>query len=148
MKIYITFGQEHIHKVNGVIFDKDCIAEIECEYESRGREFAVEQFGTKFCTHYLEESLPKLLPHFPRGIIPLNPTTQLDKELQHASAEYEEEEESTTCPYCGTVGVNNCDAPPADICHIALERLSKSSLSPPELGAEPWDNTSDETATD
>ena len=26
MKTYVTFGQDHIHRVNGQLLDKDCVA--------------------------------------------------------------------------------------------------------------------------
>ena len=29
MKTYVTFGQAHVHNINGVIFDKDCVAVVE-----------------------------------------------------------------------------------------------------------------------
>lgn len=28
MKIFITFGQDHRHEIDGVVFDKDCVAVI------------------------------------------------------------------------------------------------------------------------
>ncbi len=41
MKRYFTFGQAHRHEVNGVVFDKDCVAEIEAECP---RDVALELF--------------------------------------------------------------------------------------------------------
>lgn len=70
MKIYITFGQVHIHSVNGKIFNKDSIAVIEAESESAGRARAFEMFGPKW-----HQSIPETdwkaeyIKYFPRGFI-------------------------------------------------------------------------------
>ena len=73
MKTYVTFGQEHIHKVNGKIFDKDCVAVIESPSAKRGREIAFELFGPKFCFEYPEKHFNMENMHFfPRGFIKAN----------------------------------------------------------------------------
>ena len=70
MKIYVTFGQEHIHKINNKVFDKDCVAMIEVDNYAAGREKAFELFGKKFFTTHREEQVTeKLLSFYPRGII-------------------------------------------------------------------------------
>lgn len=66
--LYITFGQDHIHKLGNQVFDKDCIAEISCKTISEGREIASDLFGDKFFTSYTKDQLPNMR-HFPRGII-------------------------------------------------------------------------------
>lgn len=73
MKTYITFGQDHIHRVNGKIFDKDSVAVIESPSAERGREIAFELFGPKFCMEYPEQywDYTKLV-FFPRGYIDVN----------------------------------------------------------------------------
>ena len=48
MKVCITFGQIHVHSVNGKTFDKDCVAVIECEDYTDGRNKAFEYFDDKF----------------------------------------------------------------------------------------------------
>ena len=70
MKIYITFGQDHLHEnfVTNTYFDKDCIAAIECNSEKEGREKAFELFSDKWSFQYGEE-IKKDLHYFPRGII-------------------------------------------------------------------------------
>lgn len=65
---YVTFGQDHAHRVGGVTFDKDSVALIMAPSVSAGRERAFELFGPKFCTTYSQE--PELR-HFPRGVIPV-----------------------------------------------------------------------------
>lgn len=64
-KTYITFGQVHRHVINGVIFDKDCVAEVDLpEKEARAI------FHPKFCFSYTD--LDKVGMHFyPRGLIQL-----------------------------------------------------------------------------
>jgi len=67
MTTYITFGQQHIHRVNGKTFDCDCVAAIPSRNEGEGRERAFELFGPKFCFSYQDEK-PEM-KFFPRGII-------------------------------------------------------------------------------
>lgn len=70
MKLFISFGQVHCHSINGKTFDKNCIAEIECNDYKHGREKAFEYFGDKFAFDYLEKELnEKVMSYFPRGII-------------------------------------------------------------------------------
>ena len=80
MKIYISFGHSQGHKINGVVFDINCLAEIECETHAEGREKAFALFGDKFFTDYSEETAKHqdTLKFFPRGIIPVGPDSQLD----------------------------------------------------------------------
>lgn len=74
MKTYITFGQDHRHVVNDVIYDKDCIAVLESENAATSRALAFEIFGDKFCFEYPEEFFDERdLHHFPRGLISAHP---------------------------------------------------------------------------
>jgi hypothetical protein len=68
MKIYITFGQSHKHTVNGILFDHNTIASIECKTHSDGRDIAFQLFGEKFCTSY-ENEIFESLHLFPKGIV-------------------------------------------------------------------------------
>jgi len=75
MKVYITFGQVHVHSVNGITFDKDCVALIEAEDEFDGRKKAFEYFGDKWFSSCMEEKInTEFLSYFPRGIIPVERT--------------------------------------------------------------------------
>jgi len=71
VKTYVTFGQIHVHSVNGKTFDKDCVAVINASSELRGRERAFEIFGKKFFTTYPERlwDEEEQLKYFPRGYI-------------------------------------------------------------------------------
>jgi predicted RNA-binding Zn-ribbon protein involved in translation (DUF1610 family) len=65
MKTFVTFGQEHIHRIDGKIFDKDCVAVVNGD---RAKVFEI--FGPKFCFGYPEEYWDESkLRYFPRGYI-------------------------------------------------------------------------------
>ena len=73
IKTYITFGQDHTHKINGNTFDRNCVAVIESESAERGREMAFEYFGHKFCFEYPEQYFDMdKMKYFPRGFIYVN----------------------------------------------------------------------------
>lgn len=70
MKIYITFGQIHTHRVNGITLDCDSVAAIECNSFKEGRERAMEVFDAKFHQSLTEDRIDeKFLSYFPRGIV-------------------------------------------------------------------------------
>ncbi len=72
MKIYITFGQSHVHNINGRTFDKDCVAVINSDSHEKGIEKAFEVFDEEFCFFYTEDSFDmKLMINFPRGFVEL-----------------------------------------------------------------------------
>ena len=65
MKTFVTFGQDHTHKINGEIFDKDCIAIVD---GNRAEVFRI--FGQKFCFEYPEKIWnDDVIKYFPRGYI-------------------------------------------------------------------------------
>lgn len=73
MKLYITFGQSHTHRVNNVTFDKDLVAIIKCDNYHHGREIARELFNNVYATSYTEDQVDeKFMSHFPRGATPAN----------------------------------------------------------------------------
>ena len=67
MKTYVTFGQVHVHSVNGKTFDKDSVAVIEAPTAEEGRKKAVQSFGLQFCTTY--NPGPPNMFRYPRGLI-------------------------------------------------------------------------------
>jgi len=71
MKTYVTFGQDHQHDVLGKVFNKDCVAVIECDSPDMGRSLAFAYFGTKFCMEYTEEhwDASAMDRYYPRGYI-------------------------------------------------------------------------------
>lgn len=70
MKTFITFGQVHVHSVNGKTFDRDCIAAIESRSEAEGRELAYKYFDDKWHESYFGGAPPDdWLPFYPRGVI-------------------------------------------------------------------------------
>lgn len=64
-RYWFTFGQQHVHSVDGVTFDKDIVVEIEAEDYESAREKMVELFDLKWAFQYRE--IPNM-DHFPRGI--------------------------------------------------------------------------------
>ena len=70
MKFYISFGQAHVHRINGETLDYDCLAEIEAKDYQAARKQANELFDDKWSALYEESAFN--LSFFPRGIIPIN----------------------------------------------------------------------------
>ena len=66
MKTYVTFGQNHVHHINGKVFDKDCVAIVQGD-----REKVFELFGPKFCFEYPQDMWnlknTNAMKYFPRG---------------------------------------------------------------------------------
>lgn len=65
---YFTFGQDHIHTFDGIIFNKDCVVEITDE-NPRAKMF--ELFGTKWAFEYNSLDGVKL-EYYSRGIIKID----------------------------------------------------------------------------
>ena len=67
---YVTFGQQHVHRVNGHTLDTDSIACYNAADYSQGRDKAFELFGRSFFTDYHENEIGTVeMEYFPRGII-------------------------------------------------------------------------------
>ena len=65
MKIYVTFGQDHRHVINGTVFDHDCVAVVNGD---RSKVFKL--FGAKWCFEYAEGNFDmREMHYFPRGLI-------------------------------------------------------------------------------
>lgn len=62
---WFTFGQVHVHSVNGITFDKDCVVKITA---ANPRAVMVDHFGDKWAMEYDKE--PDM-SRFPRGIFTL-----------------------------------------------------------------------------
>lgn len=79
MKFYFTFGQVHVHSVNGKTLDKDSIGVIYSDSYEHARELAFEWFGDKFHNQYSEKTWSDdKLAFFPRGLIEINPPVSTD----------------------------------------------------------------------
>ena len=63
MTTYITFGQIHVHSVNGKTFDKDCVAIVDLP-EDEAREI----FWPKFHNSFTDIEKVKI-DYYPRGFI-------------------------------------------------------------------------------
>ena len=67
LAFYISFGQAHVHRVNGKTFDCDSLCRIYAHNEAAARQRAKEAFDMKWSFLYTEPELS----YFPRGIIDL-----------------------------------------------------------------------------
>ena len=67
MKFYFSFGQSHVHRVNGKTFDCDSIVEIHADDEGAARSIMFEWFGKKWFTSYTEDNFQP--EYYPRGVI-------------------------------------------------------------------------------
>lgn len=73
IKTFVTFSQNHIHRINGKTFDKDCVAVINHDKSDEGRKYAFEFFGDKFSFEYCEELFDmSSLKYFSRGFLEVN----------------------------------------------------------------------------
>lgn len=63
---YFTFGQCHVHRVNGKTFDCDTVAVISAESHSKARQKFVDLFGDKF---HQSLELPPEMSYFPMGFL-------------------------------------------------------------------------------
>ena len=70
MKTYVTFGQTHVHHIDGKIFDKDCVAVIPAESPEEGRRKAFALFGPTFCFEFYD--MPPNMEYFPRGFVEID----------------------------------------------------------------------------
>ena len=65
MITFVTFGQTHVHSINGKTFDKDCVAVVNGD-----RDNVFEIFGPKFCMTYSQQEFdPMGMKYYPRGYI-------------------------------------------------------------------------------
>jgi hypothetical protein len=65
MRTYVTFGQQHTHRINGHTLDCNCVALVDGD-----RERVFELFGPKFCFEYPEAEFDKAyMKYYPRGVI-------------------------------------------------------------------------------
>lgn len=69
-RMYYTFGQAHIHRVNGRTFDKDCVVEIIGKDSEQCQKRMREAFGQQWANSY---GMCPDLSFYPRGVITLNP---------------------------------------------------------------------------
>jgi hypothetical protein len=67
---YVTFGQNHTHRVNGKTLDCDTVAVFKADNYQEGRRIAFEYFGDKFFTDYHNTAWQEDdLKYFPKGYI-------------------------------------------------------------------------------
>lgn len=69
MKFYISFGQGHAHRVDGITYDCDSLYMVEAPSELAARQEVFSVFGNKWSSIYPAAELPNLLHYFPRGVM-------------------------------------------------------------------------------
>lgn len=67
MKFYVSFGQDHVHRVNGITLDKDILLEIEADDEGEARRRVWKTIGPEWHRVYTEDTIK--LEYFPRGSV-------------------------------------------------------------------------------
>lgn len=75
-RYYITFGQSHTHRINGVTFDCDSLMIVRAESEEEARTVVRELTNNRYCTSYTQKRLDEdsdFMRHFSRGAIELDP---------------------------------------------------------------------------
>jgi hypothetical protein len=75
MKLYVTFDEEQVITIRGVVYDKDCIAELTLDVERDFRKLDIEnEVHYVFSNSYKEIHLhtPPTDKYYPRGIIAAN----------------------------------------------------------------------------
>ena len=69
---YVTFGQTHVHSVNGKTLDKDTVAVFKAKNSAEGRKQAYEYFGSDFFTDYHGSQWSnEKMKYFPKGYVEL-----------------------------------------------------------------------------
>lgn len=72
-RIFITFGQCHVHSINGHTLDKDCVAIITAATYEAADALAFEWMDGKFHEHVPEEHWKdEVMKYYPRGYIEVN----------------------------------------------------------------------------
>ena len=72
-EFYITFGQSHVHRIQGETMDADCVAVITSPTHAEARVVAFDLFGVKFCTSYAASDFTaEDMAYYPRGLIHVN----------------------------------------------------------------------------
>lgn len=66
---YFSFGQKHVHSVNGFTWDKDVICVIKADSEIIARNIMFDHFGENWGMCYYEKPT---MNYFPRGLKSLN----------------------------------------------------------------------------
>lgn len=70
----VTFGQIHLHRVNGKIFDKDTVGRLKADSHEEARERVFEIFGDSFFTTCDEKTFDESgqIKYFPKGKVDID----------------------------------------------------------------------------
>lgn len=131
MKIYVTFDSDHNHIIDGISFNENCIAEIECKDSHDGYRIVSEVFGSKFHKTYTEQQIQNVR-HFyqevyKEGIVKVpikqySSNIEINKERgNHVKIEDIEESANIVIDRSPTAGV--------DLSEIDRETLDRATFS-------------------
>ncbi len=67
---YISFGQDHVHKIDGVTLDCDILLKVVAPSEGEARERVFAAIGKRWFTSYTEDTVD--FEHFPRGFVEIS----------------------------------------------------------------------------
>ncbi len=77
MKYYVSFGQIHLHRIDGITLDADCLLQITALDLQAARDRAFEALGRKWFTVYTEENVD--FKYFPRGAVTIPSVSGVSK---------------------------------------------------------------------
>jgi len=64
---YFSFGQSHVHRIDGVTLDADVLLRVEDDDQVNARHRVFDAIGPKWHTQYTEENVD--FSYFPRGYV-------------------------------------------------------------------------------
>ena len=70
MKYYVSFGQSHVHRIDGVTLDADALLEVVAKDEGEVRDRVFSAIGAKWSMIYDEDSIK--FEYFPRGAVTIS----------------------------------------------------------------------------
>lgn len=68
-KMYITFGQAHLHSIGSLVFDKDCVALVHGHDVADCYRQVHHYFGKTYCFSHHDEMPKGAMEYFPNGIV-------------------------------------------------------------------------------
>ncbi len=64
---YFSFGQVHVHRIDGITLDADCLLRVIAENYGDARQRVFDAIGDKWCMQYAEGAVD--FNYFPRGAV-------------------------------------------------------------------------------
>ena len=64
---YFSFGQSHVHRIDGVTLDADCLLKVEAKNYDAARQQVFDAIGDKWAFQYDKDTID--FSYFPRGAV-------------------------------------------------------------------------------